>query len=89
MNEQIKLFNKKEDCCGCSACANICPKSAINMEADELGFLYPRIDETKCIKCGLCKKVCAFNSNYDKNLNLDEIDIYAVWHKNIDELASS
>ena len=89
MNVQIKLFNKKEDCCGCSACANICPKSAINMEADELGFLYPRIDETKCIKCGLCKKVCAFNSNYDKNLNLDEIDIYAVWHKNIDELASS
>ena len=89
MNDQIKLFNKKEECCGCSACANICPKGAITMEDDGLGFLYPKIDKAKCIKCGLCKKVCDFNSNYDKSLNLDKPEFYAVWHKNEVELASS
>ena len=38
----IKILNKS-DCCGCSACANICPKRAIEMMADEEGFLYPNI----------------------------------------------
>ena len=89
MNNQIKLFNKKEECCGCSACANICPKGAIKMEADGLGFLYPKIDEAKCIKCGLCKKVCAFNINYDKSLNLNEPKVYAVRHKDLKEIATS
>ena len=89
MNEQIKLFNKKEDCCGCSACANICPKGAITMEADGLGFLYPKIDEAKCIKCGLCKKVCSFNSNYDRSLNLNEPEVYAVRHKDLKEIVTS
>lgn len=28
------------------------------MERDNKGFLYPTVDETKCIDCGLCDKVC-------------------------------
>lgn len=36
------------------------------MEEDEYGFRYPVIDSTKCIECGLCKKVCAYqNANND------------------------
>ena len=48
----------KEDCCGCTACYNICPVNAIEMCEDEEGFKYPKVDEKKCIKCGKCKKVC-------------------------------
>ena len=33
------------DCCGCGACANICPKNCIKMIPDDEGFLYPEIDE--------------------------------------------
>ena len=52
------MFEEKEMCCGCGACAAVCPKGAIEMEADGEGFVYPRIDEGKCIRCGLCEKVC-------------------------------
>lgn len=52
------LFENKEDCCGCSACFAICPKRAITMKADEEGFLYPFIDEDKCIKCYQCEHIC-------------------------------
>lgn len=52
------LFARKEDCCGCSACYAICPKSAIEMKEDEEGFEYPVVDEGKCIRCYMCLKVC-------------------------------
>ena len=48
----------KHNCCGCSACASICPKYCITMQADSEGFLYPVVNETDCIDCGLCEKVC-------------------------------
>lgn len=52
------LYEKKEDCCGCTACYAICPKSAIAMIEDEEGFLYPSIDAKSCIRCQQCIKVC-------------------------------
>lgn len=48
----------KEDCCGCSACVQCCPKQCIAMHEDEEGFLYPKADTSLCIDCGLCEKVC-------------------------------
>ena len=54
------LFEEKYQCCGCTACYAICPKDAISMKCDEEGFLYPIIDENKCIRCYACLKVCAF-----------------------------
>lgn len=32
------------------------------MEEDELGFIYPKIDESLCVECGACKRVCAYQS---------------------------
>ena len=52
------VYSIKENCCGCTACANICPKKAITMCADSEGFLYPSVDGILCVECGLCKKVC-------------------------------
>lgn len=48
----------KRDCCGCWACYNICPKLCIEMREDEEGFRYPFVDESLCVNCGLCEKVC-------------------------------
>ena len=48
----------KSLCCGCSACAQKCPKQCIKMTQDEEGFLYPVVDNNLCINCGLCEKVC-------------------------------
>ena len=53
----IKII-KKEDCVGCNACVQRCPKQCISYHEDEQGFLYPKVDESLCIKCGLCEKVC-------------------------------
>lgn len=57
------LYTKKSDCCGCSACYAICPVQAIHMEFDGEGFLYPLIDEHKCIGCYQCLKVCAYKKD--------------------------
>lgn len=47
-----------QNCCGCTACLNICPRSAIDMKADQEGFFYPTLDEVRCVQCGLCEQVC-------------------------------
>ena len=56
------LFHEKDKCCGCGACFNACPKKAISMEEDEYGFIYPKINESLCIKCGKCKRVCNYEN---------------------------
>lgn len=77
--ENIRLFDNKSECCGCGACVNVCPRNAITMVEDEYGFLYPSIDHEKCVKCGLCKKVCSYQNN--KNMNMPTAT-YAAASKN-------
>ena len=47
----------ESECCGCTACEQICPRNCIQMRKNEEGFLYPVVNNDKCIKCGLCEKV--------------------------------
>ena len=56
--KQPVLFKRKEDCCGCSACYAVCPVGAIEMEEDDEGFEYPRINKDICIGCLRCMEVC-------------------------------
>lgn len=79
--ETITLFKNKKDCCACGACLNICPKQAIQMQEDENGFLYPVIDNDKCIKCGLCIKTCALQNSKLPNTPLKT---YAAQSNNTD-----
>lgn len=65
MKGYLNTFNK-EECSGCNACAQICPKDAISLVEDEEGFKYPVIDEEKCVKCGLCHKVCQYEEPIKK-----------------------
>ena len=51
-------INNKKDCCGCSACAQICPKNCIEMKPDAEGFLYPTVNQTLCVNCGACDRAC-------------------------------
>lgn len=51
-------IQNKQDCCGCSACVQRCPKQCISLHEDEEGFLYPKVNLDTCIDCGLCEKVC-------------------------------
>lgn len=48
---------KNEQCCGCEACADVCPKNAITFKTDLEGFLYPEVN-SDCVDCGLCGKIC-------------------------------
>jgi len=77
----MEIYNKKINCCGCTACMNICPKKAITMKEDEEGFLYPVIDKEKCIQCGLCKKVCAFQNGIEIEERLEKFKVYAAKNK--------
>ncbi len=54
--ETVTIVGDK--CTACTVCANVCPKDAIKMVANEQGFLYPHVDESKCIHCGVCVKKC-------------------------------
>lgn len=65
----MKVYQKKEMCCGCGACAEICPKDAIDMVQDGEGFYYPETNKAVCIECGKCRMVCPLkdgrNNGYD------------------------
>ena len=50
----------RNQCSGCSACADACPHKAIRMAPDGMGFLYPAVDRDLCVDCGICDRVCAF-----------------------------
>ena len=67
--EEVYFNSKlKKDCNGCGICALICPAKAIEMKEDEEGFLYPIVNESKCIHCDKCKKYCGnINEKTEKN----------------------
>lgn len=44
--------------CGCSACKMVCSNEAIKMLYDNEGFLYPKVNNNKCVGCNSCIAIC-------------------------------
>ncbi|MBQ3202565.1 MAG: Coenzyme F420 hydrogenase/dehydrogenase, beta subunit C-terminal domain [Clostridia bacterium] len=68
----------KELCNGCAACVNICPCGAIQMKTDELGFVYPDINDAVCVQCGKCVTAC--NATQEMVLNAP-VKAFAAAHR--------
>lgn len=58
MRKNQIILASKDKCTGCSACVSLCPKNCISMREDKEGFLQPKIDHSKCIKCHKCEHTC-------------------------------
>ena len=81
----INRLSKKE-CCGCSACVDICPVKCISMVQDQEGFYYPSIQNDRCIRCNKCENVCQYISN--KNVSWNPV-IWGAKSKNNNLLINS
>lgn len=73
-------INNKEECCGCTACFSVCPRSCISMQVDDEGFLYPLVDNNQCINCGACDKICPIKNNVKEEIT--EQQAFLLQHKN-------
>lgn len=58
-------ITKNENCCGCEACVQVCPKHCISFCQDLEGFYYPSVNKSECINCGLCERVCPCANLFD------------------------
>lgn len=76
----------KENCTACGACAYVCPIKCISMSENEIGAIYPHVDEKSCINCGKCKKVCPQINKVTLNM---PIEAYAAWSMDEEERRTS
>lgn len=77
-----------KDCCLCKACLNKCPANAIVFDREEQGFFYPRIDESVCVRCNACERVCPSLHPAGKNQGFSP-RAYAAKSKDLDARLSS
>lgn len=61
----MKTVCELNKCNGCMACSSICPKQCITI-ADSINAMNAEIDETVCINCKLCERVCPNITNPEK-----------------------
>lgn len=61
-------IKREQDCCGCNACVQKCPKRCISLIETQEGFLYPQVNKTDCLDCGLCEKVCPIINKKDEKI---------------------
>jgi len=54
----IKYSINADNCTGCTLCARNCPVDAISGAVKQVH----KIDQSKCIKCGICYEVCNFKA---------------------------
>lgn len=76
----------KENCTACGACAFVCPKQCISMREDDLGIMYPVMDDRDCISCKRCLKVCPILSPLDYH---EPKKAYAAWSNDEEERRTS
>lgn len=77
-------FDFENQCYGCRACENRCPKKAITMQLNAEGFLMPFVDQTLCVNCGACEKVCPHLSPVENELPFSQRKTVAAFSMDID-----
>ena len=75
-----------EQCYECNACLVSCPTNAITIERNDLGMGYAKIEKSKCIGCGICKKICPC---YNENVKVLPMKSYAAVSKNTQAIKST
>ena len=81
MKNNISRLN---DCYGCGVCVIACPTKIIDLIENKDGFYSPIInDQEKCIECGICLEICAYNHD---SISVDQshsnIKAFGCWSKN-------
>lgn len=71
-------LKSEKDCTGCMACAALCPKTAISATYSEFGYRIPMVDNSKCVQCGLCAKVCKMSLAQSKSSTRDAYIAYNI-----------
>lgn len=73
--ENLRILQIEDTCTGCGACASACPKDCIVLRRNSEGFYFPELDDSKCIGCKICEKVCHSISNEEQK-QISEEDFY-------------
>ena len=81
------ISDVKNNCVGCRSCEQVCPKNAIVIKEREDGFLYPYVDQDKCINCSLCVKHCP--TQLPKNSSVVPLKVFAFRNKNDAQIMQS
>lgn len=63
-------------CTACGLCVANCGKKAISFQLNEFGCEMPMIDETLCISCQKCKRICPVENTMQGN---PMKTVYAAW----------
>lgn len=74
-----KEIKSEKECTGCMACVAVCPKDAISTAYSDFGYRIPVVDNSKCVQCGLCAKVCRASLT-QKNSSIS--DAYIAYNTN-------
>ena len=86
--QQGKVLEITKNCCGCGACAAVCPKNAIKINIDSEGFRHYEIDNSLCIGCQQCKRVCPMNKVESSPLS-EALGLYSFKNTDTELLAKS
>lgn len=68
-----EIMEMQSKCIGCMACVNICPRSAVTMQADG-----PRIDRDLCVNCFKCTDRCYAASKHPVGKNYEIEELYRI-----------
>lgn len=82
----MSLLVAADLCTGCFACMASCPPKAIDLRYDGLGNCFPEINESKCINCRKCQRVCPEQQQLE---NYEPQKAYAAWSLDLDSRRSS